>query len=295
MPLNLTQKPQHNIRGKQSKRPEITSNQARQNALRLLREHRLSSMAEQTLEALATGGVLTSGQIHRISGARPRSLQRYHRRYLLDRLPIMADELMSLGLADNPADARLYVLGPVGLEIAQMRHAHVPTGGTHFIIHDVLANEVVLRLSKMSAGRGYEAIWFSKYEATVHNERGAPALEPDSLLVVKRDGVRRYFAIEFHNEDHAGRAVKKTQRYEQVYRDGRWRDEWETDEMPLVLVVFTHKVVGKKGYQEAVSQARSMGLRCTFLGKSWDAIVKGEDMSRWFNFNAGKVVDILED
>ena len=304
--LNLTEKPKRKTRGKQPKRPEITPHQAKQEAVRLLSEHRLSTMADQVIKALATGGVLTSDQLHRIADVSLRSLQRYQRRYLLNRLPILADELTALGLADEPAALRLYTLGPVGLEIARLRHKHVPTGyigyGTHFIIHDVLTNEVVLRLADLAAARGYELLWSSKYEATVHDERGKPVLEPDALVVFTRGEERRHFTIEFHNEDHGLRARQKVDRYERVYRDGRWRDEWETDEMPRVLVVFTHKVVGRGssrkrgsqgGYQNAVALARSRGSRCVFLGKPWREVVAGE-MDRWFNFNRGQMVDILE-
>jgi len=293
----LIQKPKSRYRGRQSKRPEITPHQAKQKAIRLLRENRLSPMAVQVTEALATGGVLTSGQLYHVTTVSPRTLQKYHKQYLLDRLPILADELMALDLADDPAKLRLYTLGPVGLEVARIRHEHVPTGytgyGTHRIIHDVLTNEVVLRLAALAVERGYEPLWYSKYEATVHDERGKPALEPDAMLAVRRDGVYRYFVVEFHNEDKRTRARSKVDRYERVYRDGRWRNELETDEMPAVLAVFTHKIVGK-GYREAIS-SRSMRPRCVFLGKSWRDVIAGDDMARWFNFNQGKMVDILED
>ncbi len=292
-----TQKPKTG-RGRRSKRPEITPHQAKQTAIRLLKDG-LPPLAKLVIGALTTGGVLTASQLHRITTVSPRTLQLYHRDHFLDRLPISPSDLEALGFAEPLTDLRLYALGAVGLEIAQLQYGRrVPTGyfgyGVHRILHDVLVNETALRLMELAVQRGYDPTWLSRYEATVHDERGAPALEPDALLILQRDSRRRLYLVELHREDHGLRAEKKVKRYEQVYRDGRWRDEWETEEMPLTLVVFTHKAVGK-GYKEAVANARKMGLRCTFLGKPWNEVVNGNDLAQWFDFNIGKTVAILEE
>ncbi|MFQ5923096.1 MAG: replication-relaxation family protein [Anaerolineales bacterium] len=243
----------------------------------------LSPLAEQVIEVLAVAGVLTSGQLERICRVRPRTLRKYHGLYYLDRLPLLTRELMERGLSDKPAEVRLYKLGPVGEHIARkLIESATPTGytgyGTRRIMHDVLANEVAVRLSEFAMSQGYEPIWRSKYAATVHDERGAPALEPDAMLTLKKDGEALHFFIEFHNEDHGRRAQLKVDRYEQVYRDGWWKRELLLAELPVVLAVFSHRIAGR-GYQETVNRARRLGLRCTYLGRSWESIVEpgGED------------------
>jgi len=298
MTLIVTKKSNRKAGRRPFKRPEITPQQARKEAERLLRGYLLPPKADRVIEALSTGGVLTSGQLHRIADVSLRTLQRYAQRYWLDRIPVLTNELLELGIDNDPRNVWLYTLGPVGFEIARLRleHTHIPTGytgyGTHRIIHDVLVNEVVLRLSELASPRGYELLWVNKYGATVRDEHGRPALEPDALLAFRRDGEYRRFLVELHNEDNAVRAEKKVRRYEQVYRDGRWRDVWECEDMPAVLAVFTHRIVGK-GYRRAVEKAKAMGLRCTFLGKAWEDVVSG-NIGAWWNFNTGRIEKILD-
>lgn len=302
MLINLAQRPKRRTTDRPSQRTTITSRQAKREAIRLLSENRLSSMADYVIELLSIGGVLTGHQLRRLAGVTDRTLRRYYRKHFIDRTPFIGDALLDAGFRETPLySLRTYTLGAVGIEIARLRHERgVSTGyvgyGVQRILHDVMCNEVVIRLSAFAAKRGYEALWFSKYEATVHDERGKPALEPDSLLVLKKEGNAHRFLIELHNEDHGGRAANKVNRYERVYRDGHWRIEWETDEMPIVLVVFRHKAVATKGYRKATTDKRGNprhDLRCVYLGKPWQDILKG-NLEQWWRFNTSELVSIFE-
>ncbi|MFQ5924014.1 MAG: replication-relaxation family protein, partial [Anaerolineales bacterium] len=243
---------------------------------------------------------LSTGQLDRICSIKPRTLRKYHGLYFVDRIPILIEELIAAGLSDRPRQVRLYKLGPVGEEIARRLFDNaMPTGydgyGSHRILHDVLTNESVLRVGEMAIRGGYEATWKSKFQATIFNERGAPALEPDAMLSMRRDDEALDFFFEFHNEDHSKRAARKVERYERVYRDYRWHKQLPVEDMPTVLVVLRHEVVGR-GYQNAVEVARRMGLGCTFLGKSWDDLVHGgeRDLALWWNFGTERIQSILQ-
>ena len=298
--LNLNERVQSRSLRRTSGRPRISAQAARQEAEYLLRESRLQPLAEHVIRALAVAGVLTADQLDRVCGVKPRTLRKYHSLYYIDRLPILAGELRETRLSDEAKDLRLYKLGLIGEELANsLLDISILTGysgyGVHRIVHDVLANETVLRLAELAKDHGFEPVWRSKYEATVHDERGAPALEPDAMLSLSKDAKTLHFFIEFHNEDNSRRAALKVDRYEQIYRDGRWLHELLLDEMPVVLCVFISKIAGK-GYQHAVARARRMGLQCVFLGKSWEDVVSAsqDDMARWWNFAAQRMENILE-
>ncbi len=274
-----------------AKRQAITAHEAKRRAMQLLREHRLSSLANKVMDALAVAGVLSDEQIKSLQPLSDRSLVRYYKRHLLDRLPLHTLELGRYGMSC----AQVFTLGMVGVEIAELRHGRVPTGylgfGIHRITHDLLCNETMIQLCRLAHGRHRFPVWRSRFEATVRDDAGRAVLEPDAMLQVEQPFGQ--WVLEYHNEDYSGRAAQKVERYEETYRTGHWQRSWRTETMPAVLVAFTHRAVAT-GYQEAVREQASFGLRCTYLGKPWSSIRKGDAPHVWQNFYTGEMVNILE-
>lgn len=273
-------------------RETLQPHEAKSYAIGLLREHRVTPLADRVIDMLAVAGVLSESQIKSLIPLSYRSLLRYYKLHLLDRVPTHGIKLTSYGFSKSE---RLYTLGVAGLVIAEMRRESglVPTSylgyGVHRVIHDLLVNEVVIRLSCHAfVEQDIAVMWRSRYEATVHDDDDRPVLEPDALL----DFDGRQVVLEYHNEDTARRASEKVRRYERVHRGGHWRDSWQTNEFPWVLVAFTHRAVAT-GYQEAVQEAASMGLRCRYLGKPWVSFQRGDDPALWQDFRTGKIVNVL--
>jgi hypothetical protein len=298
MPVSFTETPAYRVRGHRSQRSDVSSNEAKHRAQLLLASGRLSPLLAKVVETLAVAGVLTSAQLHQVAGVSLRTLRRYHYQHVLDRLYVTPTTLSAAGLAPDPIALRLYTLGAVGSALATLHQPArlLPSGytgyGMHRITHEVLTNEVVIRLAHAAVSLGYEPLWHSKYEATVHDDAGRPVLEPDARLVLRRGTERHHYVVEYHNEAYGSRAEQKVRKYEATYRDGHWQRAWNTSEMPTVLVVWAHKAVGT-GYREAVEAARARGLRCTYLGKPWQAVISGERPLQWLNFNTGKLVELL--
>ena len=275
---------------RRAKRIELHPSEAKQYAIGLLRDHRISALASHVLDILAVAGVLSESQISSLISISYRSLLRYYKLHLLDRIPTHGLSLSSYGF---DASETLYTLGMAGVAIMEMRlEGPVPKSylayGIHRVTHELLTNEVVIQLSKQALAQGLAPTWHSKYEATVHDDERRPTLEPDALIELGG----RQFVLEYHNEDTARRAAQKVQRYERVQRGGAWQRSWQTNEFPWVLVAFTHRAVAT-GYQEAVQDAASMGLRCRYLGKPWQSFQRGDDPALWQDFRTNKVVNVL--
>lgn len=279
--------------GRPPGRPVLSTYEVRQEAQRLLRDNRLSPAAMRVLDVLAVVGVVTDAQLYQLVPMSRRSLQRYHRQHLLDRLAATAPTQKWLSLDSG---SWLYTLGAVGEEVARWRIGRVPKGyadaGVDRVTHDVLCNEAALRVVMAARGLGWAALWRSRYEATMHDEAGRPVVEPDALLVLTHGAERRPLLLEFHHEDTRRRVEEKVRKYEAAYRDGYWQSVGGTEAPPTVLVVWTHRIVGT-AYKEAIEKQRALGLRCAFLGKPWEAVVSGEQPGRWFSFNRGEMVDLL--
>lgn len=267
--------------GRHPKRPEITPQKARQEAAHLLL--RLPFTAQRVVDLLSVSGVLTADQLTRHASVSQRTLRLYYQRYLIDRLPTTLADQIAKALSKDRSQCIVYSLGPVGLEIARMTHRRVPTYaglGIERVAHDVFTAETVLRLAEGAQRFGWEVLWRGKYEATVPSAHGGPALEPDALIVFRRGEEIWHALLEFHNEDFGSRAADKIRRYESIYLEGRWRDIWETDEFPVMLVVSVHRAVGK-GYVDALKRGRSPHFR--ILLKSFQEILSGEPTSGWFD------------
>lgn len=276
-------------RGKPLDRESITPAQARAIASKLTQERTLTPRAGHLISALTIAGVLNAKQIQELTGFAPRSLARYVYNHILDRVDAPS-------LLGQPPVAT-YTLGLVGLEVAKLNASNVliPTGytsetGAQRIEHDLLVSEIALRLSRFFGELGYTPLWRSKYQATIHDENNAPALEPDAMLSLTRgDGKYIHFFIEYHNEDFGTRAANKIERYERVRSDGRWKRELEIDAFPVVLVVFRHKAVidGYKGALTDVNGNPRADVRCTYLGTSLAAI-QDHKLGRWGDIRLSK-------
>ena len=287
--------------GRRPKRTDISQQQARQ----IARSISPSPLTRSVIDALATAGVLTLGQLQALTDISGRHLRRLYQQYVVDRLPLDPETQSRLAdlLEANRSECIVYFLGPVGLEIVKAAGRTAPGGytgfGTSKIIHDVMAAEVVIRLARDFQEAGWETLWLGRHEASVLDERGRVVLEPDALLVLRQGEKVARFVLEFHNESQRGyRAAEKVERYERAYRDGHWRDSWQTDTMPPILAVFTSAGVGK-GYMNAVQAQSRLGLRNRFLGKSWEEF--GEKHSKfirpsghWFDFRESRFISLMD-
>lgn len=295
----ITETPARRISRHRTKREAISARDANKRARQLLGEGRISATLHKVLSILAVAGVLSEAQLNRLLGVSGRSLRRYHKRHLLDRLYVLPPTLRKVALEGADRYPRLYKLGLVGLAITRHEEAPVPTGydgfGVHRLAHDVLANEVLLRILLAAAGRGYDPIWLSKYEATVKNDSGRAILEPDGMLLLQhaQRPTRRYL-LEYHNEDDGRRSAAKIRRYEEMARDGHWQSAWQCDELPTVLVCWTHNAVAT-GYRKAIEHQahRHLGLRGSYLGMPLARLLEGHDPLVWKNFLDGTLHELV--
>jgi hypothetical protein len=282
--------PKHARRNKDIDLSQITAGQVKIEARRIL-SGGLPARIWRVLDLLATGGVLDLKHLN----IPRRTLGHWSQQRLFERIPVGPDELKkvyaSLGLDGKHPD--LYTLGSIGIEIAAMRHDIAPPSGYqgYFlmrILHDVVANEIVLYLADVLGKQGWTVEWLGKYEGTLTDKNQKTILEPDALIRFRKDGEERAFLLEYHNEDKQARAAMKVEKYEAAFNDGNWREQWEVDKFPPVLVVFWQPIVGT-GYQNAT---RAKKLNCTFYGKTLKAVLDGK-LDEWTNVNNGKKENIL--
>ncbi|MFZ6028190.1 MAG: hypothetical protein ACOYYS_10795 [Chloroflexota bacterium] len=238
------------------------------------------------LDLLATGGVMRASQL----GLADRTLRKYAHGRLIDRLPCITRQLsQALGALGLPGDDEsLYTLGPVGSEIAKQRHGHPPPGGylgftLQRTLHDLLCNEIVLRLSAFAEGLGWSVGWVNGQGAALHKD-GEAILEPGALLKLQKGGQGKCFLLEYHDEDKAMRAGEKVRRYEAAFRSNIWPGQWETDAFPAVLAVFRSEIVGR-GYLDAIREREQ--VRVTYYGKRLDGVL-AKNLAEWRNVASGQ-------
>ncbi len=278
--------------------------QAKAEARRILSAG-LSPQAWRTIDLLSAGGVFSAGRLSSL-GMSQRSLQRLARTRILERLIQDGDELrQSLETFGLDGDQRLvqdgeelrsvlYMLGPVGIEIATQRHDVPPPSGYQGyslsrVMHDVITNEIVLRLADAIGTRGWTVEWLGKYEGALTDKTQKQViLEPDALIRFRKGDEERAFLVEYHNEDKQSRAALKVEKYEAAFNEGNWRLRWEVETFPPVLVVFWQPIVGI-GYQNAVS---GKNLKCAYYGKMLKAIIEGK-LDEWKNISTDKKENIL--
>jgi len=248
----------------------------------------ISQRVWRILDLLSTGGILSRDRLPAVSD---RKMREWCNTRLFERLSLEADEVRSnyveLGLGDSKI-SDLYLLGPVGVEIATTRHGVMPPAGYQMytpmrIMHDVAVNEVVMRLAEKIGGLGWTVDWLGKYESTLTDKNGKTILEPDALIRFRKDGKEGgdgAFALEYHNEDWQTRAATKVEKYEKAFLEGNWRDQWEVETFPPVLAVF-HKAIVGVGYQNA-TQKGNKKLNCVYYGKPLKSVLEGK-LDEWVN------------
>ncbi len=251
----------------------------------------LSPLAWHALDLLANGGVLSARRLN----VAERTLRKLTLGRLVDRLVIDEQELQSacadLGLPETCSP--LYTLGPIGIEIATQRNDVVPPGGYQGyslmrVLHDVVTNEIVLRLAEAIGAQGWKVEWLGKYEATLTDKAQKVLLEPDALLRFRKDGQERACALEYHNEDWQARAAQKVEKYETALNEGNWRERWEVETFPPVLAVFWQPIVGT-GYKNATAGKR---LACAYYGKLLKTVLEGK-LDEWINVATGAKESLL--
>ena len=283
--------------GRVTKPSSITPYEAKQEALLMMRSGRYKpgTKFDRVVQLLSTGGVFLEEQIIELTGAKKRSLQTYRKKGYIDLLPVP----LKLGsLIDRP---RVYALGPIGLALAELQHELVPTGylkSTHDrVTHDVLCILVYYKIYEAAKKIGDVAILRGKYETTIHNKKDQPILEPDSMVILTKEGSEREypFLIEYHNEDKSSRAAEKIRKYEHVYRSGYWRSQWGVDTFPPILVATTH-LAPATGYSDEIKRhMKGEGLRCTYLMKSLRHLLdKNQSPLDWHDLERNKKTNLLK-
>ena len=244
----------------------------------------------RTMDFLATGGIISAKNLF----GTDRTLRSLAQMRLLDRLSLDIHDVRvafsEVGLPAGDEDTSLYMLGPIGVEIASIRHGVVPPSGYQAytpmrIMHDIATNEIVLRLAEIIGKRGWTVDWLGKYEATLSDKAGKALLEPDAVIRFRKDGEDGgdgAFVLEYHNEDWQTRASFKVDRYEKAILEGNWREQWEVESFPPVLVSFLKPIVGA-GYQNATKGKK---LGCVYYGKTFKSVLEG-NLDEWVNIGKG--------
>ena len=295
--INFTRDAKNFPTGRRPKHEELlTPTQIKTEAARLL-ANGIRNEAWRILDWLFVGGVMSAAQLE----LKARSLRQYTKSRLIDRLPHLvqatAEEFEKSGIPfADPKETQLYILGPVGLEVIKDRHAFSPLSGylsypLARVMHDVILNEIVLRILSYAAELGWDATWRGTNSASLINpENKQKIVEPDALLVFKKAGQERAFCIEFHhNEDKQTRAELKIRHYQAAFESGLWRAQWDLETFPAVLPVFTEKIVGT-GYLNTLRERKSDVI---FYGKLLAGVLQN-NMAEWAQFNTNERCVILE-
>jgi hypothetical protein len=281
-------------KSEKSEQAMMTPQQARLEAQRIL-SGGLSPRLWRILDMLAAGGVLSTHWLPSLASQKMREwcqLRVFERISLDPRdIQIHFDEM---GI--HEIKPTLYMLGPVGIEIAIIRFDVAPPNGYQGytptrVMHDIATNEVVLRLADGIGEKGWSVDWLGKYESALTDKNQRTILEPDALIRYRKDGKDGgdgAFLLEYHNEDWQTRATTKVEKYEKAFSEGNWREQWEVETFPPVLAVFLKAIVGV-GYQNAT---RARKLNCTYYGKTLKAVLEGK-LNDWTNVATDKKEIIL--
>lgn len=274
----------------------MTAQQAKLEASRIL-SGGLSRRIWRILDLLSTGGVLPT---HWIPSLSDRAMREWCNARIFERLSLESEEIQaqfsSMGFEEHYS-CNLYLLGPVGVEIATARHGVIPPSGYQAytptrIMHDIATNEIVLRLAEAIGNRDWTVDWLGKYEGTLVDKNGKTILEPDGLIRFRKDGKDGgdgAFVLEYHNEDWQTRAAQKVEKYEKAFSEGNWREQWEVETFPPVLVVFQKAIVGA-GYQNATKGSKK--LNCVYYGKPLKSVLEG-NLEEWVNIANGMKREII--
>lgn len=275
--------------GKPLKTTQLTQYEARQEALQILHKGSLGkrSKARALIALMNSAGIVTAAQLKELLSVDERSLRRYREKNYLERvlIPPSLEPLL-------PAQTHfLYALGMVGIELATLIHGRSPTGYIEArqdkVSHDALANLVYYHMYKGVKPLGYSAILYSRYEATVHDYKGKPLLEPDAMIVLKHPTkARQVYLVEYHHEHFGTRVSNKVVKYDNVLRDypEEWQSKWQTTTPPTVLVVWTHKAVGS-GYAKYFAEQRNYSAQplSRWLGRPLQSFLDKQTVLLWEN------------
>ncbi len=281
------------------KTSKMSSYEAKQEALHLMRTNRVNygTILSNVIDLLATAGVWTEDQLMELTTASRRTLQRYRQKAYLD-LTSGHHQVTSLFAERN---LKVYCLGPIGLAIAEIKYGLIPTGylqqKTDRVTHDLLCNQVFYHLYQECAPLQYVAILKGKYEATLHDEKGRPILEPDAMIILRHEitGKEKVFLVEYHNENFSSRAAEKVRKYEYIYRKADWQDRWNVESFPTLLIATTHRAPAL-GYREDIEQRKKgMGIKCKYMIKSIAKLLDGsESRLHWLDLEQNRFIDILK-
>jgi hypothetical protein len=276
----------------------MTPAEARQEALYLLRQGRVAegTKIRATIQLLSTAGVLPSDTIADLVGVSERTMRRYRKTQLLDRIAV-PERLNAI----YPADTIVYALGPIGQMVGEILYDLIPIGYIEAkqdrVSHDLLCNLVMDAVSKGVRSLGYRAEWYSKYEATLHDRDGRPLIEPDAMVLVTHATKRpQTLLIEYHHEHYSRRGESKVMKYERILRENKseWQTKWQTQEAPTILVVWKHNAVGN-GYHKHLEERRmeEMSIQGRWLGKPLQAFLEKQTVLLWDNMGTGQSQDRL--
>ena len=283
--------------GKITKIKQMEPHEAKREALLMVRQGRYKpgTLLDKVIQLLSTGGVFLEKHVMGLTGIKKRTLQTYRKKNYVDLLPAP----LKLGsLIEKP---RVYTLGPIGLALAQLQNELIPTGylkSSHDrVTHDVLCNLVYYQIYEAALNLGYVAILRGKYETTIHNKKNQPILEPDSMVILTKEGEEKEypFLIEYHNENHSSRAAEKIRKYEHLYQEGYWRNQWHLDTFPPILIATTHRAPAVGYNNEIQKHLRGAGLRCTYLIKPLRTLLDGSQSAlAWLNLEKNKTINLLK-
>ena len=252
----------------------------------------LSPQMRRVIGWLSMGGVWSAAQL----GVPLRTLQRWAKMGVIQRLPYAVHQVAEgLRRYGYPLDSRrrsqvtLYRLGPIGEALARKLYPttplHTPDYNLERLMHDLLTNEVVLRLATMGRAKGWQVYWAGTNAAELR-KGSEQIIEPDALLAFRKGEEERAFAIEFHNERGTRRAKDKVRRYERAYPlEELWGAIWEVERFPSVLAVFHDPAVGR-GYKEALANRRD-DSPVVFYGKLIQSILEGK-VDAWKKIAGGE-------
>jgi hypothetical protein len=274
--------------GRKDNLPPMSIQQARLKAENHL-ANGLPPSLEKAVDLLSAGGVMTAAQL----GVSSRTLRLYRKLRIVDRLPLNAPKTKAahyeygLPVPEDTSKTHLFVLGPVGIEIVKIRHEFTPSDGyvgygLDRLMHDVIVNELVLRIAAQAMAHGWEPIWVGEKEAILYKEK-QPLVRPDALIRLAKDGQERVYLLEYHNEDKSTRAAGKVQAYERVQTSDVWKKGWNTAEFPPILAAYRQPVVGR-GYKDAIEE-RNL-VNGTYYGRGLSTLL--EDVGEWYNFTQGQ-------
>lgn len=289
----LTENEHENVRGRRPDSEPLSRKDAEILAQSLMAQNRLSKLGYSAISLFATAGILTIRQMNELLTIKPRTLRKYQgEKYHLIRWSYIPDNM-----PDCFPSKRLehtYTLAEVGIEVARKRNwcsTHFEQYNHHRAVHDLLCNEVVIRLLKRMQASGIKAEWSGAWESRLYDNDNAPQLEPDSLIRINRNNAPQLFAFEYHNEDDRRRVGDKVERYENEQRGKRWPWQWKTNKFPTVLISYTHPIVAR-GYIDVLRELGRDQIRCRYLAKSVkNATDDSRDITQWLDVNRAAFSD----